>query len=68
MMLTGRFGRLTVIKRDRRERRDPHAYWRCRCDCGREAIVQGSKLRTGWTRSCGCLLRENGRRRLDREI
>jgi hypothetical protein len=29
---------------------------RCRCDCGRDAVVKLNSLRTGYTRSCGCLL------------
>ena len=29
--------------------------WKCRCDCGEEAVVRGSALRSGGTKSCGCL-------------
>ena len=29
--------------------------WKCRCDCGNECIVQGSYIRNGHTKSCGCL-------------
>lgn len=28
--------------------------WRCRCDCGTEAVVNGANLRNGSTKSCGC--------------
>lgn len=28
--------------------------WKCRCDCGKEIIVESHKLRTGLTKSCGC--------------
>ena len=56
--LTGqRFGRLTVIRRD--ESRKKAAYWLCRCDCGKEKVVQGCHLRSGATVSCGCLHMEN---------
>lgn len=34
--------------------------WLCRCDCGRESVVRGKLLRAGRTRSCGCLIRQNG--------
>ena len=27
----------------------------CRCECGKECVVAGYKLRQGATRSCGCL-------------
>jgi hypothetical protein len=29
--------------------------WLCRCECGNEMITTGHNLRTGHTRSCGCL-------------
>src|SRR4051794_25881402 len=52
--MTGhRVGKLTVIKRANDDR--PGAWWKCRCDCGRSAIVIGSKLRRGAQKSCGCL-------------
>lgn len=59
--LTGqRFGRLTVLERDRTQEarmRTKHAYWRCACDCGHETTVLGASLRDGRTQSCGCLRR-----------
>lgn len=30
------------------------AGWNCRCDCGVEKIIEGSALRRGHTKSCGC--------------
>lgn len=52
-----RYGRLTVLAlAGRASNRD--ALWRCRCDCGSEVEVSASNLRTGSTRSCGCLMRE----------
>lgn len=52
-----RYGRLTVIERvaNSDSRR---VMWRCKCDCGNEAIVSGDCLRWGQTKSCGCLRRE----------
>ena len=32
---------------------DGHFHWLCLCDCGKTAIVSGTKLRTGYTQSCG---------------
>jgi hypothetical protein len=51
-----RFGRLTALARD--YSKSGHAFWRCRCDCGKDAIVASVSLRNGNTRSCGCLQRE----------
>lgn len=53
--LTGcKFGKLSVI--ERADNRRNRVHWLCECDCGKRVIVQSSQLRTGHTRSCGCLL------------
>ena len=53
--LTGqRFGRLTVIGRAG-STPEGTATWRCLCDCGKECIAEGAKMRKGNTKSCGCL-------------
>ncbi|HEX7096245.1 MAG TPA: hypothetical protein VF183_10205, partial [Acidimicrobiales bacterium] len=58
--LTGRrFDRLVVLRRDANRGTQP--YWLARCDCGKEAVVQGGHLRSGTTRSCGCLCAERVR-------
>ena len=52
--LTGmRFGLLTVLARA--ASRDSRGQWHCLCDCGRNSLVRTSYLKTGYTRSCGCL-------------
>lgn len=52
-----RFGRLVVFDSVRVKGSDA-VYWRCKCDCGLEAIIRGNSLRSGATRSCGCLRAE----------
>lgn len=53
--LTGhRFGRLTVMK-DVGVVKQRYYSWECLCDCGNIVIVNGSNLRRGFTKSCGCL-------------
>lgn len=42
------FGRLTVQSRS-------DSRWNCLCTCGRTVSVYGNNLRSGRTRSCGCL-------------
>ena len=37
--------------------------WRCKCDCGGSTVTLAYKLKTGWTRSCGCLAAESSRNR-----
>jgi hypothetical protein len=52
------FSRLTVISLE--EKRDKHKQkmYLCKCACGNEAIVLGVRLRSGHTRSCGCIRKE----------
>ncbi len=33
-----------------------HYMWKCKCECGGEAIVDGSDLRSGRAKGCGCLI------------
>jgi hypothetical protein len=49
-----KYGRLTVIERAGKNKHK-HTLWRCGCECGNTCIVIGSHLRTGNTKSCGCL-------------
>ncbi len=50
------FHALTVL--EFAEVRSGRSHWRCLCGCGTEAVVDGSKLTNGHTRSCGCLQRQ----------
>lgn len=58
------FGRLTVVTRAPNAGAGirARARWFCRCECGAEAIVHASALRSGNTVSCGCAKRERSRR------
>lgn len=59
--LTGqRFGRLVVESyAGRNKRRD--GLWVCKCDCGRWTTTKQSSLKSGKTRSCGCLQKDTAR-------
>lgn len=59
--LTGigeRFHRLIVIKEVPRKGREREVL--ARCDCGKETIVVLQNLRSGHTKSCGCMKKESG--------
>lgn len=47
-----RFGKLTAISRA--PNNNGRTYWKCKCDCGKEKIVEAAHLRYGYTQSCGC--------------
>lgn len=52
--LTGeRYGMLTVVSETSRVGK--HRRYICRCDCGNEVPVKVDSLRSGNTKSCGCL-------------
>jgi hypothetical protein len=54
------FGRLHVIKQRGKDNYN-HITWLCKCECGEKVIVVGYSLKSGATKSCGCLLKENGK-------
>lgn len=55
--ITGKqFGRLTVTKWVGSINRQTH--WECKCACGKTLTLNGSKLKTGNTKSCGCFKSE----------
>lgn len=56
-MIGKRFGRLTVI-REIEKARCGHKRYLCQCDCGNLSQPLGIGLRSGNTKSCGCLQRE----------
>lgn len=51
------FGRLTVTDSSSVDRCGK-VQWVCRCSCGNIVSVVGSKLKSGYTKSCGCLALE----------
>jgi len=51
------FGRWTVLCRIGVTKNGTICYL-CRCKCGKEKVVDGSSLRRGQTKSCGCLQKE----------
>ncbi len=52
-----RFNRLLVLHKAPKKQ-FPLLHWACICDCGKQAFVTGSQLRSGNTGSCGCLRTE----------
>ena len=50
-----RFGKLTVVCRNGLDATRKNAVWSCLCDCGKTTNVSTSHLKSGHTKSCGCL-------------
>ena len=53
-----RFGRLVVIEDDGTKASNGSTSWICKCDCGNTHRAVTGNLKSGSTRSCGCLHRE----------
>ncbi len=53
-----KYNRWTVLSLSKIENKK--AYWLCQCDCGTKRVVSSSSLRAGTSKSCGCLVKENG--------
>lgn len=51
-----KFNRLTVIKFD--HSKNGRSYFLFQCDCGEEKVILGSLVKSGNTKSCGCLSKE----------
>lgn len=63
--LKQRYGRLQVISLFKKPRPEPgmyRYYANCLCDCGKEAVICTDGLRSGDTRSCGCLRSDTHRK------
>lgn len=52
-----RFSRLTAVEYSHSSAGEA-SFWKCRCDCGVSTTARIDRLRSGHTRSCGCLHRE----------
>lgn len=62
-----RFGRLTVESHAGMVPRGPSkrtSVWNCVCECGNLTVARQEDLRSGNTKSCGCIQREKARDRL----
>lgn len=57
-----KFGRWEVLKYGHKNERN-EVYWICKCQCGKVKEVRANSLRSGRSKSCGCLHAE-----LSREI
>ena len=56
--ITGKkYGRLTAIEPTEKRFRE-YVIWKCKCSCGKEALVSLRNLTNGTTLSCGCLASE----------
>jgi len=53
------FGKLTAIKFSHKAGKQKKPYWLFKCDCGKEKIIPKFRVTEYYTKSCGCLMRQN---------
>jgi len=58
----GKFNKLKVTSFS--HRKPGSVYYQCICDCGTKKIIQGFKIISGKTKSCGCLKIEKNKKNL----
>lgn len=57
-----RFGKLVILRQDGVHKKPcgtTERRWLCKCDCGNEVSVLGHNLKSGNTKSCGCLPKQS---------
>lgn len=70
-MIGKRFGRLVVLRLNNEitQSNKNHAKsYDCICDCGNYKTVRKSNLMNGCTKSCGCIVKENGHKQKEKYI
>jgi len=61
--MSERYGKLSLVEVLPERTADKHVVGLWKCDCGNETRVAMSRVRHGYTRSCGCLVGENSPRK-----
>lgn len=57
-IINHKFGKLLVVKQLEERGNKGQIKYECVCDCGNTHKVTGESLRSGKSKSCGCLKRE----------
>ena len=57
------FRSLRVEKSTKKRTSNGAIVWECKCDCGNVKCVSTGDLKSGYTRSCGCLNTEDGKKK-----
>lgn len=57
-LLGQKFNRLLVIAEAEPQGKKKQSAWLCLCNCGIEKIIKSEELKSGGTKSCGCLKKE----------
>jgi 5-methylcytosine-specific restriction endonuclease McrA len=56
-MVGNKYNRLFVVELDHKDNKS-RKFYLCLCDCGNKKILNGALIKSGNTKSCGCLAKE----------
>jgi hypothetical protein len=54
-----KFNKLTILSLNKDKSSKKRKFWNCVCDCGNKKICDGENVKSGKTKSCGCILSES---------
>ena len=60
-LINKKFGLLTVIEYAGKAKSRGKTIWKCKCECGTVKNIQDNHLKSGNTKSCGCLHARKGK-------
>jgi len=60
-LINKKFGLLTVIEYVDKAKSRGKTIWKCKCECGTIKLIQDNHLKSGNTKSCGCLRNRKGK-------
>ena len=54
-----KFNKLTILSLNPDRSSKKRKFWNCVCDCGNKKICDGENVKSGKTKSCGCMISES---------
>ncbi|EMS6209735.1 TPA: hypothetical protein RET50_000874 [Listeria monocytogenes] len=62
------YNKLTIIKDTGKRTKSGNALYECQCDCGNTCETTLAKLRSGHTKSCGCLIKDTANEKFKKYV
>ncbi|MBC1851202.1 IS630 transposase-related protein [Listeria seeligeri] len=63
-----KYNKLTIIEDTGKRTNSGNAVYKCQCDCGNTCETTLAKLRSGHTKSCGCLIKDTAAKKFKKYI
>ncbi|EPF1984022.1 AP2 domain-containing protein, partial [Listeria monocytogenes] len=63
-----KYNKLTIIEKTGAKTKSGNLIYLCQCDCGNTCTTTLAKLRSGHTKSCGCLINDVAAKKFEKYI